>query len=249
MAKYKMTLSYDGTDFGGWQIQPKRATIQETLQQAFHTLLKKQVFVTGSGRTDAGVHASGQVAHFSIEEALEPNFLIAALNGNLPHAIRIKSIEKAPETFHARYSAKKKIYHYHLHLDPVSCPFRRRFTHHVRYPFNQALLEEALPLFCGTHDFTAFANEANTGAAANDPVKTLYSIEAISQEGGLRLEFEGSGFLYKMVRNIVGTLLEVAREKISLDAIPELFAKRDRRLTPPPAPAQGLFLMQVDYPE
>lgn len=247
MQKYKMILSYDGTDFGGWQVQPNAVTIQETLQQAFQTLLQKEVFVTGSGRTDAGVHALGQVAHFSLEAPLEKTFLRSALNGNLPHSIRIKEIQPVSDQFHARYSAKEKTYHYNLHVHPIQSPFDRLYSTHVRQPFNLDLLKEAIPLFVGTHDFTSFANEAFSGSAAKDPVRTLYDINITQREDQIRLEFTGNGFLYKMVRNLVGILLEIAAEKRSLNSIPKLFAQKDRRLAPAPAPSRGLFLVSVKY--
>ena len=182
------------------------------------------------------------MAHFSLDHPLTCEKLRAALNGNLPYTIRIKEIEPVSSDFHARYHAKKKTYYYHLHLHPVQSPFRRLYSTHVHQPFDLALLEKALPLFIGTRDFTSFANEAKTSTAANNPVKTLYRVQCLEEPDGLRLQFEGSGFLYKMVRNLVGTLLEIAAEKRSFESIPELFAKKDRRLAPPPAPAKGLFL-------
>lgn len=245
MQKYKMILSYDGTDFSGWQMQSNRETVQATVMQAFEKIFKKKIYIVGSGRTDAGVHAHGQVAHFSLEKPIERSLnLRAALNGNLPLSIRIKEILSVPKSFHARFSVKRKHYHYNLHIDPVPSPFTQRYSTHLRPPFDLVLLKQALSLFLGTHDFTTFAN---VDPGSSNPIKTLFDIRLIEECEKVRLEFEGSGFLYKMVRNLVGTLLEVGAGKRSLTSIPELLAKKDRRVAPAPAPAKGLFLTKVDY--
>ena len=245
MQKYRMTLSYDGTDFGGWQMQPNVATIQEALMRAFEKILKKKISIIGSGRTDAGVHAFGQVAHFSLKEPIKKSLnLRSALNGCLPPSIRVKEISPTAASFHARFSSKKKHYHYYLHTHPVHSPFRQLYSTHLRPPFDIRRLKEATPLFCGTHDFTSFAN---VDPSSLNPIKTLFDIRIIQELESIRLEFEGSGFLYKMVRNIVGTLLEIGNGKRSYRSISELFAKKDRRYAPAPAPAKGLFLAKVDY--
>ena len=168
MQCYKLTLAYDGTCYSGWQIQPNAPSIQQHLQEALKTLLKgEQVSVIGSGRTDAGVHAAGQVAHFKIAHSLELNRLLLALNGLLPRDIRIKSVDAAPLSFHAQYSAIGKEYHYHLYLERVMDPFRRLYSWHVMRKMNLSLLKEAATLFVGTHDFISFANEAHKGSAAH----------------------------------------------------------------------------------
>ena len=196
MQKYKMILTYDGTDFGGWQIQPNVATIQETVMKALEKIFKKKISIVGSGRTDAGVHAFGQVAHFSIENPIENTLnLRSALNGNLPLSIRIKEVSPIAGSFHARFSAKKKHYHYYLHTHRVHSPFRQLYSIHLRPSFKILRLKEALPLFCGTHDFTSFANVDPKGS---NPVKTIFDIRIIQEFESLRLEFEGNGFLYKM---------------------------------------------------
>ncbi len=245
---YKLTLAYDGTRYSGWQIQPNAPSIQHHLQEALKTLLKgEQVSVIGSGRTDAGVHAAGQVAHFKMAHFLEPNRLLLALNGLLPRDIRIKSVEAAPLSFHAQHNTVSKEYHYHLHLERVMDPFRRLYSWHVMRKLNLSLLKEAAALFVGTHDFTSFANEAHKGSAAHDAVRTLYRLDIFPVDGGLRLEFEGDGFLYKMVRTIVGTLVDVASYRCTLDEIVTIFEAKDRRRAGPAAPPQGLFLMCVKY--
>jgi tRNA pseudouridine38-40 synthase len=250
MYGYKLTLAYDGTSYSGWQIQPNAPSIQQHLQQVLQPLLhQKELAVIGSGRTDAGVHAKGQVAHFHFDEILDCNQLLYSMNGMLPQTIRIKTIEQVSPHFHARYSAIGKEYHYYLHLDRIMDPFRRLYCWHVRSQFDIDQLYMAANCFIGTHDFTSFANEAHAGSAARNPVRTLQRLTVKSIEGGVCLEFEGNGFLYKMVRNIVGTLVDVALHKISVEAITHIFAAKDRRQASRAAPAQGLFLMHVKYPE
>ena len=245
--KYKITLAYDGTQYGGWQIQPNTTSVQMLVAHALCTALRAPVVLHGSGRTDAGVHALGQTAHFEHPETIDEYRLLASLNGLLPPDIRILSIESVAEDFHARYSATGKIYHYHLHLDPVMSPFKRLYALHVFHPIDLSSLKKAAEHFIGTHDFTSFANESHQGSAARDPVRTLKRLDIVEEPGGIRLEFEGDGFLYKMVRNIVGTLLDVTKGKISADEIPSIITAKDRRQAGMAAPAHGLFLVSVQY--
>lgn len=247
MKNYKLTIAYDGTRFSGWQIQPNSISIQEKLEEVLKILTKEEVKVTGSGRTDSGVHARGQVANFKTSKTLDPYKLRASLNGLLPYDIRVLEVEDVPLDFHARFSAKAKCYHYHLCLERVQLPFHRLYTWHVRQPLDLARLKEAAKHFIGEHDFTSFANEAHEGSAAKNPVRDLYRLDVVEEDGGVRLEFEGSGFLYKMVRNIVGTLHEVAVGKIDIDVIPSIFEAKDRKQAGAAAPPQGLFLNSVSY--
>lgn len=250
MQCYKLTLAYDGTCYSGWQIQPNAPSIQQHLQEALAALFHgEHIAVIGSGRTDAGVHALNQVAHFKTEHEMPPNRLLLALNGLLPRDIRIKNVAVAPLHFHSQYSAIKKEYHYHLYLDRIMDPFRRLYCWHVLRKLDFALLHETAALFVGTHDFTSFANEPHAGSVAKNPVRTLYRLNIFPTEGGLRLEFEGDGFLYKMVRNIVGTLVDVASHRLTLADVISIFEAKDRRQAGHAAPPQGLFLVRVDYPE
>lgn len=242
-----MSIAYEGTDYGGWQIQKNASSIQQEIETALSTLLRLTTSIVGSGRTDAGVHAREQVAHFDSLEPLDLHRITYSLNALLPPAIRILKIEGVGPDFHARYSALRKIYHYHLHLHPVTNPFQRAYAYHIPYPLNLERLKEAAAYFLGTHDFTAFSNEAHKGACAKGAVRTLYRLDLVPEEEGIRLEFEGSGFLYKMVRNIVGTLLDVARGKIDAEEIPHIFRSRSRKEAAAAAPAHGLFLMKVIY--
>ncbi len=247
MNKYKLTIAYDGTAYSGWQIQNNAVSIQSLLEKALATILRAPTPVFASGRTDAGVHAKAQVAHFTSEVAPDLKRLHLSLNGILPDDIRILSVEKASPDFHARYSAVSKEYHYHLHLERATDPFKRLYAYHDYSPLDLEKMKEAAKYFIGTHDFTTFANEASKGSAAKNPVRTITRLDICHEPGGIRLEFEGDGFLYKMVRNITGTLLDIARGKIRIESIPQLFEAKDRSLAPPAAPSRGLFLVKVNY--
>lgn len=245
--KYKLIIAYDGTNYSGWQVQPNGTSIQSLIQNALQTALRAKVDLTGSSRTDAGVHAWGQVAHFSTDVSFENSRLLSSLNALLPQDIRIREIAQVDDSFHARYSTTHKIYHYHLHLDQTTDPFQRLYSLHVRHKIDLNLLKQAACHFVGTKDFTSFANDAHLGRAAKNPVRTLSRLDIVEEKNGIRLEFEGDGFLYKMVRNIVGTLLDVASGKIAVDAIPKIFAARNRSKAGQAAPAHGLFLREIYY--
>jgi tRNA pseudouridine38-40 synthase len=245
--KYKMTIAYDGTTYGGWQVQTNATAIQTLIENSLKIALRQETPIVGAGRTDAGVHALAQAAHFSCEQQIDLFKLRASLNGLLPLDIRIREIEHVDEKFHARYSAVSKEYHYHLHLDRVLNPFKRLYSMHVHSPVDLDLLKKGATVFIGTHDFTSFANEAHEGTAARDPVRTITRLDVVDEPGGLRLEFEGNGFLYKMVRNITGTLLDVSSGKIPLETIPDIFAAKDRRRAGKAAPPEGLFLVKINY--
>lgn len=247
MFKYKIIITYDGTCFGGWQVQPNAVSIQTLIQNALSTILRTPTNLTGSGRTDAGVHACGQVAHFTTASTIDIPKALYSLNCLLPSDIRILSISPVPETFHARYSALSKIYHYRLHLERTSDPFKHRYAYFVPHSVDLSLLKEAATHFIGTHDFSSFANEAKRGSAAKNAIRTLHRLDIVEESGGARLEFEGSGFLYKMVRNIVGTLLDVCAEKIAQEDIPRILKAKDRREAGRAAPPHGLYLMEVKY--
>lgn len=247
--KYLLTISYDGTAYGGWQTQPNTLTIQQVIEKALETLFKKKISVVGSSRTDAGVHALGQLAQIVLDTSIEEKKFLYSLNGLLPNDIRVTSIESVPMDFHVRFDAKRKVYHYNLWCELFHNPCQRGTSYHVRHLIDEDLLKKAASYFLGTHNFKAFANENSKGAASSSPIKTIYSLNIVKQQGGYRIEVEGSGFLYKMVRNIVGTLLACSRGKLKHTDIPHLLEKQDRRLLPKSAPAHGLFLMKIDVDE
>jgi tRNA pseudouridine38-40 synthase len=245
--KYKMTIAYDGTNYGGWQVQPNATSIQALIEQSLGVILRSPISIIGSGRTDAGVHAIGQTAHFVTNQSLDISKTISSLNGMLSDEIRILKIIEVPLDFHARYTASSKTYHYRLHLEKVPDPFKNRYAYHVSHPVDLNLLKEAASQFIGTHDFTSFANEANRGTAAKDAIRTLYRLDVVHEPGGVRLEFEGDGFLYKMVRIIVGTLLDICAGKIDKEQISKIFSEKDRRQAGRTAPPHGLYLVGVKY--
>lgn len=248
MAVYKLLITYEGTHYHGWQIQPNGVSIQELIEKALHTITSEKIKITGAGRTDAGVHALGQVAHFHTNQPLMLTRVQGSLNGLLPKDIRILSIEQVPDNFHAQYSALSKLYRYHLYIEKVSNPFLRYISWHIPYALDLEKLKEATSYFIGTHDFTAFANESHKGVAAHDPIRTMTRIEILPEKGGLAIELEADGFLYKMVRNIIGVCVECAAGKREPKEVISILASRDRKRAGPAAPAQGLFLVKVDYP-
>lgn len=247
MHKYILKISYDGSRYSGWQIQPNAPSIQEEIQKILFQVLAKPIQICGSGRTDGGVHALGQVAHFSVEDPVNIHKLFNALNGLLPWDIRIKNIKEVDTDFHARYSATGKIYHYHFWNDPVIDPMFFPYRLHLRNAFDVHRVQAALALFVGKKDFTTFANLRESHQVLQNPIRHLKRLDLVLQEGGFRLEFEGDGFLYKMVRNIVGILLEVGQGRRQIETIEDLFLQKDRKSIGSPAPARGLFLQQVLY--
>jgi tRNA pseudouridine38-40 synthase len=244
---YKLIITYDGTAYCGWQIQPNGISIQEIIQEKVSIICREKVSVIGSGRTDAGVHALGQTANFHAPQIKDLFRFQGSLNSLLPKDIRILSTEEVTKNFHAQYSPIGKIYHYHLHLNHAIDPFKRLYSLHVKEKINLDILKEAALLFLGTHDFTSFANQAHLGSASRDAVRTLKRLDVIEQPGGICLEFEGDGFLYKMVRNIVGTLLEIAAGKYPMEEVPLILVSRDRKKAGQTAPPHGLFLVKVQY--
>lgn len=244
---YKMLIMYDGTPFSGWQVQPNGDSIQQKIQDAIKVITKTDVHIIGSGRTDAGVHALGQVANFKIDKELELRRFLNSLNGLLPPEIRIKEILPTVPGFHARYSAKKKTYRYHVHSGRYRNPFKRLYSWHHLEAFDLDLIKDSSLKLIGEHNFLSFANEAHKGSASKDPVRTLFRLDITEQEEEIIFELEADGFLYKMVRNIIGTLFEIGSGKLAGDSIPRILAAKDRRQAGSTAPPEGLFLVKVDY--
>jgi tRNA pseudouridine38-40 synthase len=245
---YKLLIVYDGTNYCGWQVQPNGLSIQQVVQEKASLILRQPILITGSGRTDAGVHAKGQAAHFQLPRALDLYRFLGSLNALLPSDIRVLEAKEVPMNFHARYSATGKIYHYHLHLDYIENPFTRLYCWRIKEKMDLAAFKKAATCFIGSHDFTSLSNDSHSGCAANDPVRTVQRLDIIEQPQGLRLEFEANGFLYKMVRNITGTLVDVGLGKFAAEQMPLILAARDRKKAGRAAPPQGLFLMHVHYP-
>ncbi|MFL6468338.1 MAG: tRNA pseudouridine(38-40) synthase TruA [Pyrinomonadaceae bacterium] len=247
---YKLLIQYDGTDFHGWQVQDNDRTIQGELERVIGMLEDAEVSVVGSGRTDAGVHAEGQVANVQLTRSFTPSKLRAAINGNLWRDIRIMQIEKAEDDFHARFSAIQKTYVYRIVNAPVMPPFWRRFAHHEARPLDIARMTEAGRKLLGEHDFTAFASARSDGESR---VRNILDCsfdslwDARSRSSILEFRITANGFLRYMVRSIVGTLLEVGRGAKDSDTIHTAIVTGDRSLAGKTAPANGLSLFQVDY--
>lgn len=244
---YKILISYDGTQYGGWQVQPNSVSIQEKIEEALFQITQSNIKVIGSGRTDAGVHANGQVAHFQVKTLLSIDKTIFSLNSLLPEDIRVLKMDLVPSTFHARFSAKSKKYSYYISTKPVLIPFYRQYTTLVPTDIDIPLMKEAAKSFLGTHDFKSFANQASKGSASVDSIRTIYSIDFMEEEERIKIIFHGNGFLYKMVRNIVGTLIDIGKGKMSIHQIKQILEAKDRRFAGSVAPAKGLFLENVYY--
>jgi tRNA pseudouridine38-40 synthase len=247
LRRIRITLTYDGTAYHGWQIQPGLATIQGTLEAALSEIEGAPVHVDASGRTDAGVHALAQVAAFDLRNPLPVENLKKALNRLLPGDIRVLDAAQAADGFHPRRDAVSKTYEYRILRAEICPPFEMRYVHHHPYPLEEARMIEVAPLLAGEHDFTAFAAADESDALGRSKVRRIFS-SCLAREGArLVYRVQGDGFLKHMVRNIVGVLLEVGKGNLSRE---EVLA----RLTPgcaippgPTAPARGLFLVRVDY--
>jgi len=239
---YKLVVAYDGTDFHGWQRQPAGRTVQGALEDALFQVTQKRVAVHGAGRTDAGVHAAGQVASFRAVLKLDDAVLSRALNAVLPDDVRVLSLEPAPPDFHARKSAVSKTYEYRVVTSRLISPFDFRFALHHPAKLHLAAMRRAAALFVREADFSAF-----TSNREYDPVRRVTRSELRRRGDLLIYAVEAEGFLQYMVRTIVGTLLEVGRGKLPPEAVETIFAARDRALAGPTAPAKGLCLVRVEY--
>jgi tRNA pseudouridine38-40 synthase len=275
MQTWKLTLAYDGTSFSGWQIQPGEPTVQGELQAALGRVTGESPLPQGSGRTDAGVHALGQVASFELQANVPPENLQRALNRTLPAAIRILGSRTVRSTFHARHSAVAKTYEYRVFRELICPPFLARYVHACPWPLDLDALERAARMFEGRHDFLSFsatdpdlASRSLASSHATGQLSGSPPPEPPGKEGSFRTIFfshwekrqsehgdlliyrvRGNGFLHHMVRNLVGTMLDVGRGHMDIENIPSILAARTRSTAGPTAPAQGLFLNSVEYDE
>jgi len=254
---WKLVLAYDGSDFHGWQVQPDRLTVQGELRDALARVTGEDVLPQGSGRTDAGVHALGQVASFALAAPIPEANLCRALNRTLPASIRVLSAARVTSDFHARHSAKSKTYEYRIFRGEICPPWQARYAYALHAPLDVDAMQRAAARVRGEHDFTSFAasdpdrRERGSPDGSPDPRGNMRCLH-LSQwtqkaEGSLLYRVQGNGFLHHMVRNLVGTFLEVGRGNLGETEIASILESRARERAGPTAPARGLFLVDVDY--
>ena len=252
---WKLVLAYDGTDFRGWQVQPGLPTIQGELAAAIERVCSERTLPQGSGRTDAGVHALAQVASVALESPIPAPNLLRALNRTLPASIRVLQTTHAPSSFHARHSAVAKQYEYRIYRGEICPPELARYVYDLAWPLDIAAMQHAAPLVLGMHDFSSFAavDPDRTARMAADPymdnIRTLTHSSWREEGNVLVYTVRGNGFLHHMVRNIVGTFLEIGRGQRSAADLPAVIASRNRMAAGATAPAHGLFLHSVSYAE
>ena len=251
---WKLTLAYDGTDFHGWQVQPGHCTIQGELSGAIKRVTGEHLLPQGSGRTDAGVHARAQVASFELAAPIPPSNLLRALNRTLPSPIRVLSVEHANPEFHARHCVRAKTYEYRIFREEICTPWLARYVYALNWPLDVEKMQQAAALVTGEHDLTSFAatdpdlSTRQTGPdTPQDNVRTIFS-SSWSQENNLLVyNVRGNGFLHHMVRNLVGTFLDVGRGHIAPGEVTTILQQRSRTAAGTTAPARGLFLYSVEY--
>jgi tRNA pseudouridine38-40 synthase len=248
VTNFRFIVEYDGTDFEGWQAQgPGHRTVQQTLEEALAPLTDGVVSLSGSGRTDAGVHAEAQAANAHLETRLSRDELLRALNATLPADVAVRAVDVVADSFDARRDAISKRYRYAIWNGPVRSPLRARTRWWLRAPLDLAEMEKGIAPLVGEHDFASFQA---AGSSVQTSVRRLLEIELSGRAGGeIRIEFEGEGFLRHMVRNLVGTLVEVGRGRLPGAAVEGILAARDRSAASATAPACGLCLLHVRYPD
>ena len=247
MRNLAIQIAYDGSDFHGWQVQPDQTTIQGLLQSVLSDLEGAAVIIHGSGRTDAGVHALAQVASFEFVNPIPLDNLPKAMNRRLPAAIRVMAAREVFAEFHARRSATSKTYEYRIHRAATCSPFESRYAYAFPYPLDEAAMIAAASRFVGEHDFQALSAAGSEDRQST--IRTIYSSQFHRSGDRLAYRVRGSGFLYRMVRNMMGTLIDVGRGRLAPDDVPALLENKDRAAVGPTAPPEGLFLVNVEYGE
>jgi tRNA pseudouridine38-40 synthase len=245
MKRLKCIISYDGTHFSGYQVQSNKRTVQSEFEDILMKMHNGQpVKIHASGRTDARVHAHGQVIHFDTPLNIPSDRWQKALNSLLPDDISVREVQKVPPNFHARFNATAKEYRYKVNRSQERNVFQRYYTYHYPYPLDYVEMKEAIKYLVGTHDFTSFCSAKTE---VEDKVRTIYEIEFFEEQDQLIFRFVGNGFLYNMVRILVGTILEVGQGKIKAGDIKKILESKSRENAGKTAPGQGLYLWQVHY--
>lgn len=247
---FKLTISYDGTNYCGWQKQSNAISIQEEIEKRLSIILTSNIVVHGAGRTDAGVHAIGMTAHFKTERNLPPTTLANSLNSMLPLDIRIVECEEQEMDFHARYNATGKIYCYYICTGKVQPPTQRLYSVHWPHDLNIEVMKQCLETITGTHDFSSFESTGSRDKAittGRGAIRTITHTLLTHDKNSLQITIEGDGFLRHMVRNIIGTLLDAGRGRITSEGFKAIFEGKDRSVAGAKAPAHGLFLNRVYY--
>ena len=250
MRNLKLILSYDGTEFSGWQVQPAAPTVQGTLASAIGRITGEKVLPQGSGRTDAGVHALGQVVTFVTESSVPTQNFLKALNDILPASVRVLDVAEAKPEFHARHSSRRKTYRYRIYREAICPPFLARYVWHFPYPLDVQAIMRAGERVIGEHDFTSFAAVDPERGRDDGPVskvKKIFSSQWEVDGGELIYTVRGSGFLHHMVRNLVGTFILVGKGTLQPQDIARILAAQNRSAAGPTAPASGLYLVEVEY--
>lgn len=244
MRNIKLTISYEGTNYSGWQIQPNGSTIQEELEKAIEEVFGKRHRVHGAGRTDTGVHAKGQVAHFKTVQTIPVQNIQAAFNSVLPPDIAIIKAEEVSTDFHSRFDARKKLYNYYFLNIRNRDPFSEKYSWRVPYKLNLSLMKKEAAFLVGRHDFKSFQASDKRERSS---VRKIYHANIKKNGSMIIFDIEGEGFLYNMVRNIAGTLIDIGRGYLPPGSMKKIMRGKDRTLAGPTAPAKGLFLMEVKY--
>src|ERR1700722_16922598 len=248
MRNLKLIVSYDGSDFSGWQVQPDAATVQGTLASAIGRVSGEKVLPQGSGRTDAGVHALAQVVTFVTESSVPTTNFVKALNDILPASVRVLEVEEAAADFHARKSARAKTYQYRIYRAGICPPFLSRYVWHYPYPLNEAAMARGAELAAGEHDFTSFAAvdpERERDGASVSNLRRIFSSSWERKTDEFIYTVKGSGFLHHMVRNLVGTFILVGKETLAPEDVTRILKARKRSAAGATAPASGLYLVKV----
>jgi len=244
MRNIKLLIEYDGTRYSGWQKQPNAMTIQENIEKAIKKITSEECTLIGSGRTDRGVHARGQVANFHTNSKIPSDRFKDALNSVLEDDISIRASEEVDDSFHSRYDAKGKEYRYLIYNNRIRSPIHRNYSYHVPYKLDIELMNKASKAFIGEHDFLGFMS---SGSNVKSTVRTIYNISLKKNDDLIEIKVAGNGFLYNMVRIVAGTLVEIGNSRIDLNEVDDIITSKDRNKAGHTAPPHGLYLEKVFY--